>query len=187
MKNFNNYIGEIEKLFNSLKNTQVDIEVDKAVKIINFSLQNKHALLICGNGGSASDAMHITGELIGRFLIERKPLNVICLSANLPVITAWANDYEYETIFSRQVEAHGTEGGVLLCLTTSGNSKNIIKAVEAAKNKGMTSICMTGKGGGAVSKLCDLLIEVPSNSTPRIQEMHVAIYHYMCERIEKMI
>ena len=128
--------------------------------------------------------MHISGELVGRFLSERKALNVICLSANASVITAWANDYDYESVFSRQVEAHGGGGGVLLCLSTSGNSKNVVKALMAAKQNGLSTVGLTGNGGGAMASLCDVLIDVPSQSTPRVQEMHSVIYHYLCERIE---
>ena len=107
--------------------------------------------------------------------------------SNSAVITAWANDYSYEDIFARQVEAYGKLGGVLLGISTSGNSKNVIKAFEMAKSLNVKTIALTGKGGGALSEISDILIEVPSNHTPRIQEMHIMLYHYICERIEEMM
>ena len=144
-------------------------------------------ILVCGNGGSASDALHISGELIGRFLKERKPLNVVCLNSNVAAMTAWANDYNYDTVFSRQVEAHGEPGGVLWALSTSGNSKNIIQAMQAAKMLDMKVVAMTGSSGGNARPFSDLLITVPSESTPRIQEAHLPIYHYICEQVEANI
>lgn len=141
-------------------------------------------LLLCGNGGSASDAMHITGELVGRFLKERRALKAICLSSNPSVLTAWANDYTFDTVFSRQVEAYAEPGGVVLGLTTSGNSPNVIKAFEAARAHGMSTIAMTGEGGGKVAPLATILLDVPSRSTPLIQQVHICLYHYFCERLE---
>lgn len=141
-------------------------------------------MLVCGNGGSASDAMHIAGELVGRFLKERKGLNCICLSANPASITAWANDYDYQSIFARQVEAHGVKGGVLLGISTSGNSANVIVAAEKARAMGMTVIGLTGQGGGKMAAHCDILLDAPSKSTPMIQQVHICLYHYLCEMIE---
>src|SRR5437764_19303 len=109
-----------------------DTRVDDAIRLIADSLRDDRPLLICGNGGSASDAQHITGELVGRFLKERRALNAICLSANVSVLTAWANDYSYDDVFARQVEAHGNAGGVLLVISTSGNSANVVRAAQAA-------------------------------------------------------
>ena len=144
-------------------------------------------LLICGNGGSASDAMHITGELVGRFLLERKALKAICLSANPVVLTAWANDYSYDTVFSRQVEAYGEPGAAILGISTSGNSKNVIEAFKQARSMGMTTVALTGEGGGKLAPLCDYLFAVPSTSTPLIQQVHICLYHYLCEAIERTL
>jgi D-sedoheptulose 7-phosphate isomerase len=130
--------------------------------------------------------MHITGELVGRFLRERKALRAICLSSNTAVLTAWANDYSYDTVFSRQVEAYGGPGDVLLGLSTSGNSVNIIAAFEAARKLGMTTIAMTGEGGGKLGLKSDILLDVPSHSTPLIQQVHICMYHYLCQTIEAM-
>lgn len=170
-----------------LHDEETENKVTTATKLIVDTLKEGHPFLICGNGGSASDSMHIAGELVGRFLKERKALNVICLSSNPAVITAWANDYSYEDIFARQVEAYGKSGGILFGISTSGNSKNVIRAIEMAKSLNVKTIGLTGKGGGKMAGLCDILLEVPSNHTPRVQEMHIMLYHYICERIEEMM
>jgi len=144
-------------------------------------------LLICGNGGSASDALHITGELVGRFLLERRALKAICLSSNPAVLTAWANDYSFETVFSRQVEAYGEPGAAILGLSTSGNSPNVIEAFRQARSMGMTTIALTGEGGGRLAPWTDYLFAVPSKSTPLIQQAHICLYHYLCESMERTL
>lgn len=158
--------------------------VERAVAEIGRTFDEGKPLLVCGNGGSASDASHITGELVGRFLKERRGLNCICLSADSAVLTAWANDYAYETVFSRQVEAYGVAGGTLLGLSTSGNSTNVVEAFKVAKSMGMTTIALTGQGGGKLAQHTDILIDVPSRHTPLIQQAHACLYHYICERVE---
>ena len=158
--------------------------LNQAIELMSDCLQQQRPLLICGNGGSAADALHISGELVGRFLRERKALNVICLNANVSVLTAWANDYDYDSVFARQVEAHGQPGGVCWGISTSGNSPNVLQALQKAKDLEMQTIALTGKGGGKLATVADLLIEVPSRSTPRIQELHLPIYHYLCEQVE---
>jgi D-sedoheptulose 7-phosphate isomerase len=158
-----------------------------AISVVCEALGGGKTLLVCGNGGSASDAMHITGELVGRFLMERKALRAICLTSNPSVLTAWANDCGYESVFSRQVEAYGEAGGVLLGLSTSGNSKNVIKAFEQARLMGMTTIALTGEGGGELAALSDYLFAVPSRATPLIQQTHACLYHYLCQEIERRL
>ena len=162
-------------------------DVDRAVELICKSLRQNKPLLVCGNGGSASDAQHITGELVGRFLKERRALNAICLAANTSVVTAWANDYDYNDVFARQVEAHGMSGGALLVLTTSGNSANVVRAAQAARRLTLPVIALTGRGGGQMADNCDVLLDVPSDSTPLVQQVHICLYHYMCERIEALL
>ena len=157
---------------------------DAAVGVIVRALGQGAPLLVCGNGGSASDAMHITGELVGRFLKERRALNCICLSSNPSVLTAWSNDYSFDTVFSRQVEAYGKAGGAILGISTSGNSGNVIKAFEVARGLGMKTIGLTGEGGGKMAPLCEVLIDVPSRATPLIQQVHICLYHYICEKVE---
>lgn len=158
--------------------------VEAAIAAVTAALGANKALLVCGNGGSASDAMHITGELVGRFLKERRGLKAICLSSNPAVLTAWSNDYSYDTVFSRQTEAYGEPGGVILGISTSGNSRNVIAAFEVAKSLGMTTIALTGEGGGKMAALSDILLDVPSRSTPLIQQVHICLYHYLCEQVE---
>jgi D-sedoheptulose 7-phosphate isomerase len=151
---------------------------------ITGALRAGKPLLVCGNGGSAADAMHITGELVGRFLLERRALNAICLSSNPSVLTAWANDYSFDTVFSRQVEAYGSPGAVLLGISTSGNSRNVIAAFEQARALDMKTVALTGEGGGHLAALSDYLFAVPSRSTPLIQQAHLCLYHYLCQSIE---
>lgn len=158
--------------------------VEAAVEAVTAALGANKALLVCGNGGSASDAQHITGELVGRFLKERRGLKAICLSSNAAVLTAWSNDYSYDTVFARQTEAYGEPGGVLLGISTSGNSRNVIAAFEVAKSLGMTTIALTGEGGGKMAALSDILLDVPSRSTPLIQQVHICLYHHLCEQVE---
>ncbi len=151
------------------------------------ALAANRPLLVCGNGGSAADAQHIVGEMVGRFLKERRALKAICLSSNPAVLTAWSNDYSYATVFSRQVEAYGEAGGVILGLSTSGNSENVVLAFEAARKLGMVTIGLTGEGGGKMAAVTDHLLAVPSHSTPAIQQVHLALYHCYCAAVEERL
>jgi D-sedoheptulose 7-phosphate isomerase len=159
----------------------------RAVAATAGALSAGRPVLACGNGGSAADAQHIVGELVGRFLRERRALRAICLSSNPAVLTAWSNDYGYATVFSRQVEAYAEPDGVLLGLSTSGNSENVVLALEAARAAGMVTIGLTGEGGGRMASLCDHLFAVPSRSTPAIQQVHVALYHCFCAGVEAAV
>ena len=161
--------------------------MDAAVAATAGALRAGRPLLVCGNGGSAADAQHIVAELVGRFLKERRALRAICLASNPGVLTAWANDYSYETVFSRQVEAYAEPGGVLLGLSTSGNSRNVVLAMEAARAAGMVTIGLTGEGGGAMAPLCDHLLAVPSQVTPAIQQVHLCLYHHLCAAVEEAL
>lgn len=141
-------------------------------------------VIFCGNGGSAADAQHLAAELMGRFMIDRAPLAAMALNVNTSTITAIGNDYSYDEIFERQLRGIGRPGDVLIGLSTSGNSRNVVRAIEAAREIGIASIGLTGEGGGSMSNICDICIRVPSSSTPRIQEMHVAVGHSICEWVE---
>ena len=158
-----------------------------AVESIVCALRSGKPLLVCGNGGSAADAMHITGELAGQFLMRREALKAICLCSNPSILTACANDYGFETVFSRQVEAYGEPGAVLLGISTSGNSKNVVAAFQRARSLAMTTIALTGDGGGELAALSDYLLAVPSRSTPLIQQAHICLYHYLCQAVEQKI
>jgi D-sedoheptulose 7-phosphate isomerase len=160
-------------------------DVAKAAEMIRTSLADGGKLLIAGNGGSAADAQHIAAELTGRFLRERKPLPAIALHANSSALTAIGNDYGYEHVFARELAAHARPGDVLLAISTSGGSKNILRAIEEAREKKVAVIGMTGESGGAMRTACDVCLCVPSKSTARIQEMHIMIGHTICELLEE--
>lgn len=160
-------------------------DVAKAVEMIHASLAAGGKLLIAGNGGSAADAQHLAAELTGRFLRERKPLPALALHANSSALTAIGNDYGYEYVFARELAAHARPGDVLLAISTSGGSKNILRAIEEARQKRVAVIGMTGESGGAMRTACDLCLCVPSKSTARIQEMHILIGHTICELLEE--
>ncbi|MEI9971482.1 MAG: SIS domain-containing protein [Ignavibacteriota bacterium] len=161
--------------------------VDGAVDCIVDALSAGQSLLVCGNGGSAADAMHITGELVARFLKERRAFRAICLADNPVVLTAWSNDCSFDTVFARQVEAYGGEGAVLLGLSTSGTSRSVVAAFEQARRMGMRTIALTGEGGGALAPLANYLLAVPSRHTPQIQQGHLCLYHYLCEHVERRL
>ncbi|WP_026784099.1 D-sedoheptulose-7-phosphate isomerase [Pleomorphomonas koreensis] len=168
----------------ALRDYDLSAKVEQAVEAIVTALGAGKPMLVCGNGGSAADAQHIAGELVGRFLRERKAYNVIALGTDTSVVTAWSNDYSFDSLYARQVEAHGSAGGVLFAISTSGNSKNVIAAAEAARQAGMTVIALTGEGGGKLKPLSDVLLDVPSRFTPVIQQGHLCLYHYICGAVE---
>ena len=141
----------------------------------------------CGNGGSASDALHFAGEIIGRFQREREAWPAIVLNADVATMTAIANDYGYEEIFSRQAEGHCKPGDVFIGISTSGNSKNVIKAIRAAKKKGCKTAGLLGKEGGMIKDIVDYSIIIPCNVTARIQECHILLIHIICEIVERYL
>jgi len=153
-------------------------------KAIAATMKRGGRILICGNGGSAGDAQHFAAELTGRYKKERKGLPAIALTTDTSAITAIGNDYGFEYIFSRQVEALGTKGDILLLISTSGNSPNLLMAANKAKELGICTVALLGKGGGKLKGMCDLAFVVPSDNTPRIQEMHGLIIHIICEMTE---
>ena len=159
----------------------IEIIVKKSIEA--FQLDKK--MLLCGNGGSAADAQHIAAELSGRFYTDRLPLYAEALHVNSSYMTAVANDYGYEETYSRMVEASGKKGDMLIGISTSGNSPNVIKAIKTAKAKGMFTIGFTGSSGGKMNTICDIIIKIPSDDTPRIQEAHILIGHIICQLIEE--
>lgn len=181
---FDEQLQNLQSCLDLLRDSSFQQSLDEAVNLLILALTDNKPVLVCGNGGSAADSQHIAGELVGKFLKERRALNVRALTVDTSVMTAWANDVAYEEIFSRQVEAYAQPGGILVTISTSGNSKNVVLAAEKAKELEMRVIALTGKGGGVLYQLADVLVSVPSKSTPRIQEMHMMIYHYLCERVE---
>lgn len=161
--------------------------VSDAVDMIYSSLAASGQLLIAGNGGSAADAQHIAAELTGRFLLERQPFRALALHVNTSSLTAIGNDYGYEHVFARELSAHGRPGDVLMAISTSGNSRNILRAIEAARKTNVSVIGLTGGSGGQMQNACDLCLCVPSKSTARIQEMHITIGHAICELLEERL
>jgi len=159
--------------------------VKEAGEICVNALKNGNKIMLCGNGGSAADAQHIAAELSGRYKKERAALAGIALTTDTSALTAIGNDYGFEYLFSRQVEALGKKGDVLIAISTSGNSTNVIKAIESAKNTGIYVITLTGKGGGKMKEMGDVNIIIPSNDTPRIQEMHITLGHMICALIDE--
>lgn len=167
-----------ENLITLIKNAS--LEVIKAYK-------NGNKTLLAGNGGSAADAQHIAGEFVSRFYFDRPGIASIALTTDTSVLTAIGNDYGYENLFARQVQAQGVKGDVFIGISTSGNSKNILKALELCKQKEIISIGLSGASGGAMNELCDYCIKVPSTCTPRIQEAHILIGHIICAIVEEEI
>ena len=162
-------------------------DIDVAVKLIVDAYQQDKKVLFCGNGGSAADAQHLAAELSGRFYFDRPPLFAEAMHVNTSFLTAVTNDYSYEEAFSRMVLAAGREGDVLVALSTSGNSANIINAIHTANKLNMSVIGMTGGNGGKMNGLCNYHFKIPSNDTPRIQECHMLIGHIICELVEAKI
>ena len=189
----NTYKKIIEQAFNDQLNViketliTIDNKIEKASAIMAKSLESKGTIFWCGNGGSAADSQHIAAEFVGRFKKDRKPLRSIALTTDTSVLTCISNDYNYEEIFSRQLIALGRKNDVLVVITTSGKSKNIIKVLIQANKMGIKTVGVLGKNGGVCKKYVDIPIIVPSNSTARIQETHILIEHLLCELVEKKL
>lgn len=160
-------------------------KIEEAAKALVEALKNGKKALIFGNGGSAADSQHMACELVARYKKERKALPAIALSTNTSNLTAISNDYSFDVVFSRQIEALGERGDVAFGISTSGNSRNVLKGLEAAKSKGLKTIGLLGSDGGSIKNMADISIIVPAKSTPRIQEAHITIEHIICELVEE--
>ena len=158
--------------------------VSTMAKVIAASLAQDGKILFCGNGGSAADSQHLAAEFVNRFLMDRPPLPGIALSTDTSALTAIGNDFGFDHIFSKQIRALGRAGDVLLAISTSGNSPNITEALKAARSIGMVTMGLTGKGGGDMPALCDYLLDVPDDSTPLIQEIHITVGHLICRLVD---
>ena len=184
----NHFLDSIETKQNALEGLIIPIR--DAANCISRSLLNEGKILSCGNGGSAGDAQHFSAELLNRFEIERPGLPAVALTTDSSTLTAIANDYQYDQIFSKQILALGTSKDVLLAFSTSGNSSNIVKAVRAAHERNMIVLCLTGNKGGKLAKLLngdDIEIRVPSDRTARIQEVHLLVIHCLCDIIDAIL
>jgi D-sedoheptulose 7-phosphate isomerase len=157
----------------------------EATEVFVEAYKNGNCSRFCGNGGSAGDAQHIAAELSGRFYFDRPPLDAEALHVNGSYITAVANDYSYDVIYERMVQAQGKPGDILVGISTSGNSKNVLLAMKKAKELGMKTIAFTGEGGGSMAEYADFLIAIPSKDTPRIQEVHILVGHIICQIVEE--
>lgn len=170
-----------------LKDKTILVKIEKAAETIINAYKNSNKVLIAGNGGSAADSQHIAAELVAKFCSDRAALNAIALTTNTSILTSIENDWGHEFVFARQIQAYGQKGDVFIAISTSGESINIIKAVEEAKTKGLTIIGLTGMKNCTLDSLCDLVIKVPSETTPIIQESHIMIGHIICAIIEKSL
>ena len=159
-------------------------KLEQCAVCIEKALQEGHKVLFCGNGGSAADSQHLAAEFVGRFRKERAGLPAVALTVDSSVLTAVANDYGYDTVFARQVQALGGPGDVLVGISTSGYSRNVLLAIEEAKAKDITCIGMTAEGGGKMKDICDICLAVPAKETARAQEMHILMGHILCEMVD---
>lgn len=170
-----------------LENNEYIEQIKAITNTIIHAYQSENKIMICGNGGSAADAQHMAAELVSKFRFDRKALPAIALTTNSSILTSIGNDFDYNNIFERQVEAFGNQGDILIGISTSGNSKNITKAFKKAKGLGVISIALLGKDGGENKQYADMSLILPSNDTPRIQESHIMIIHIICDLVEKTL
>jgi D-sedoheptulose 7-phosphate isomerase len=159
--------------------------IGKVVEVTLKALKRGNQILLCGNGGSAADAQHLAAEFVNRFLFDRPALAAIALTTDTSILTAIGNDSDFSQVFARQLEALGRAGDVLYAISTSGNSANVIRAVEAAHKRGIETVAFTGGDGGGLAPICDLALIIPSRSTPRIQEAHMTLGHIICQIVEE--
>lgn len=177
--------NSVESKYKLLESPDILSDIEKTAQIIINAFRNGHKLLLAGNGGSAADAQHIAAELVNRFAFDRPGLPAIALTTNSSVMTSISNDYGYDGLFARQINALGSEGDIFIGISTSGSSTNIIHAFSSCREKKIISVGFTGSMRGKMNELCDICINVPSNDTPRIQEMHILIAHIICSIIEQ--
>ena len=176
---FSSHLETINNVIGSMEN-----DIETASTIIVDALKNGNKILLCGNGGSAADAQHIAAELTGRYKTERRGLPGIALTTDTSAITAIGNDYGYDRVFDRQVESLANKGDVIIGISTSGNSKNVVSALKLGQELGCKTVGLTGRDGGAMNDVCDINLVVRSNNTPRIQEMHILFGHTICQIID---
>jgi len=162
-------------------------QIERMVEVVVEALGAGSRLYVCGNGGSAADSQHIAGEFVGRFMKERRALSCVALTTDTSVLTAVANDYDFDAVFERQVDAHVQEGDVLLAISTSGGSANVVRAVEKAKELGATTLALSGREGGRLAEVADICMVAPAETSPRIQEVHITAAHILCDLVERRL
>lgn len=187
MKLKNQIIESVKLKYSLLEDEKLFETLEQAVRIVVECYKNGGKVLFCGNGGSAADAQHLAAELSGRFYFDRPPLNAEALHVNTSFLTAMANDYSFDKVYERMTMAVGKKGDVLIAFSTSGNSPNVLLALKAAKELGMNTIGFSGKSGGQMLDDSDLLFCIPSENTPRIQEVHILLGHIICENVEQIL
>ena len=160
-------------------------DIETVARVCTDTLRAGNKIMFCGNGGSAADSQHLAAELVGRYKLNRPAMNALALTVDTSILTAVGNDYGYETVFSRQLQGLGRSGDLLVGLSTSGNSQNIVLAMELARRMGVRTVALTGQGGGEMKTVADFCIAVPSDATNNIQEMHIAVGHLVCELVEQ--
>lgn len=181
-------VGSIREAAHQLEQLETLAPVIAAIaERLTEVLRGGGKVMFCGNGGSAADSQHLAAELEGRFLIDRRPFAAVALTTNTSSLTAIGNDFGFEAVFERQVCGLGCPGDVLIAISTSGNSANVLRALQAAREIGMVTIGLTGSTGGKMAPLCDLSLRIPSPSTPRIQEMHILAGHIVCDIVERAL
>jgi len=185
MSEFRTYCLTAARNFEAL--TDLENVVQTAINGITDAFRHGNKVMFCGNGGSAADAQHLAAELVGRYRMERAPLPALALTVDTSALTAIANDYSFDEVFSRQVHGIGKAGDILVAISTSGNSKNVLRAIEAARACSIRTIGLTGQSGGMMRQLCDICICVPSDLTNHIQEMHIAVGHIICGAVERQM
>jgi D-sedoheptulose 7-phosphate isomerase len=180
---YRTYCLTVAKNFETL--AQLEPAVRSACERVKRALRDGKKVLFCGNGGSAADSQHLAAELMGRFLVDREPLAALALTVDTSALTAIGNDYSYDEIFARQLRGVGRPGDVLVAISTSGNSKNVLNALRVARAHGIATIGLTGESGGLMRELCDVCIAVPATMTNHVQEMHIAVGHFICGEVER--
>ena len=160
-------------------------DIETVARVCTDTLRAGNKIMFCGNGGSAADSQHLAAELVGRYKLNRPAMNALALTVDTSILTAVGNDYGYDTVFARQLEGVGRAGDLLVGLSTSGNSRNIVLAMELARSMGIRTVALTGRGGGAMKEQADVCSAVPSDATNNIQEMHIAVGHLVCELVEQ--
>jgi D-sedoheptulose 7-phosphate isomerase len=183
----NDYLFRNLHVLEATRDADLEAATEAAIERIVGALSAHKPLLICGNGGSAADAMHIAGELVGRYKRERAAYRATALGIDAAVATAIGNDYAFDDVFARQVEALGEAGGVVWGISTSGQSENVVRALAKGRQLDMACVALTGEGGGRVGAAADTVISIPSTDTPHVQEMHTCVYHHICEQVEQRL
>jgi D-sedoheptulose 7-phosphate isomerase len=180
-------LRETADTLRSISDSPYSATVERAVDLLEEAFREGRTLLAFGNGGSSADAQHLCAELVGRFLLDRRPLPAVALTTNQALLTAWSNDCRFDDIFARQVEGLGRPGDIAWGISTSGNSANVVNALRRARERGLRTIGLSGAEGGRMAEYCDVLMAVPLRQTPRIQEVHLVTFHAICGALEERL